>query len=82
MYNRFIEAYKIIRLTLDKIAERKNSVWLDNIDTEDYTESFNDLVEKSYKDAIHYLEQKYGDNIKLWKWGNIHQLTLKHPLIL
>ena len=80
LYNRFLKAYKIIRVTLDKIVERKNSEWLDNIDTEDYTESLNDIIEDSYKDAIYYLKQEYGDNIKLWKWGNIHQFILKHPL--
>jgi penicillin amidase len=80
LYDRLIKAYKITRLALDKIVERKSSNWLDNTDTEDYTESLNDIIEKSYKDAIHYLQQKYGDKIGSWKWGNIHKLTLKHPL--
>ncbi len=80
LYDRFLKAYKIIRLTLYKIAESRSSEWLDNINTEDYTESFNDIVEESYKEAIYYLQQKYGDEIEYWKWGDIHRLTLKHPL--
>jgi penicillin amidase len=80
LYNRLLKAYKVVRISLDKIVERKSSKWMDNINTEDYTESLNDIIEESYKDAISYLQQKYGDKIELWKWGNIHQFTLKHPL--
>jgi penicillin amidase len=80
LYERLLKACKVIRLTIDKIVERKNSNWVDNISTEEITESLNDIVEQSYKDAIDYLRKKYGDEIQLWKWGNIHQLTLKHPL--
>ncbi len=80
LYNRLLKAYKVVRITLDKIVERKSSKWMDNINTEDYTESLNDIIEESYKDAISYLQQEYGNEIQLWKWGNIHQFTLKHPL--
>lgn len=80
LYERLLKAYKVIRLATDKIVERKSSKWLDNISTEETSESLNDIIAESYKEAIYYLQQKYGDEIQLWKWGNIHQLTLKHPL--
>jgi penicillin amidase len=80
LYERLLEAYKVIRLTVDKIVETQSSKWVDNISTEKIAESLNDIIEQSYKDAIGYLRQKYGDDIQLWKWGNIHHLTLKHPL--
>ncbi len=80
LYSRLLKAHKIIRITLDKILEKGSSEWLDNINTEDQKESLNDIIEESYKDAISYLQQEYGNDIQLWKWGNIHQVTLKHPL--
>jgi penicillin amidase len=80
LYNRLLKAFKVVRITLDKIVEREGSKWLDNISTENYTESLNDIIEESYKNAISYLQQEYGDDIQLWKWGNIHQFTLRHPL--
>ena len=80
LYSRLLKAYKVIRIALDKIVERKSSKWLDNINTEDYTESLDDIIKESYKDAISYLQQERGDEIQNWKWGNIHQFTLKHPL--
>jgi penicillin amidase len=80
LYGRLLQAVKITRIKIDKIMETGSSAWIDNIQTEGYTESLNDIIVKSYKEAVSYLQQKYGDNIDLWKWGNIHQFTLVHPL--
>ncbi len=78
--NKFLKAYKIWRIALDRIADSKKSEWLDDINTADKTESFDDIAKASYKEAVSYLQQKIGDDIESWKWGNIHQITFKHPL--
>jgi penicillin amidase len=77
---KLLQAVKITRIKIDNIMETGSSAWIDDVQTEGYTESLNDIIVKSYKEAISYLQQKYGDKIDIWKWGNIHQLTLEHPL--
>jgi penicillin amidase len=56
------------------------SAWYDNINTPEVKESFNDIVQKSFKDALDSLKSKLGANPDYWNWGNIHTLTLQHPL--
>lgn len=64
--------------TMDKLIEGEY-VWFDDINT-DTIETKKFIVKKSFLDAVEELEAKYGSETKNWQWGNMHQLTLKHPL--
>lgn len=64
--------------TMDKLIESESN-WFDNIET-DTIETKRWIIKKSFLDAIQELKLKYGTEIKNWQWGNLHQLTLKHPL--
>lgn len=59
--------------------ENRSSAWIDNVNTAE-TETFEDLVVKSFADAVQQLSTQYGDNPDKWKWGEMHQLTLRHPM--
>lgn len=63
---------------IDKLIENESS-WFDDINT-DTIETRNMIIRKSLLDAIADLKMKYGSEIKNWQWGNLHQLTLNHPL--
>ena len=39
-----------------------------------------DIALVSFKDAVKEMEKRYGRNTDKWKWGNIHKLTVTHPL--
>ena len=43
-------------------------------------ENRNDVLSRSLKEALQFLNKKFGSNIKKWDWGKLHRLTLKHPL--
>ena len=53
---------------------------IDDVRTEDVTESFQDIVKKSFSDAMTALESEMGDRPEKWQWGKVHQLTLAHPV--
>ena len=53
--------------------------WVDDIKTAQ-RENLDDIILKSYKDCIRDLSDRYGKDIKNWNWGNIHKITLEHPL--
>ncbi len=63
---------------LREIIQKGESPWFDNPETEK-TESMNDVLAKSFKDAVQYLTNTLGDNIDEWQWGKLHTLTIYHP---
>jgi penicillin amidase len=85
LYNRLLKAVKVMRINVmrikvDNIMATGNSAWIDNVNTVDHTESLDEVITDSYKEAVASLQEKCGDNIDSWKWGDIHQFTLDHPL--
>ncbi len=38
------------------------------------------LIVKSFKDAVHLIHERFGDDMQQWTYGRLHTLTLKHPL--
>ena len=53
--------------------------WVDNINTTQ-KETIDDIVFQSFKDCVSSLSQQYGDDQTKWNWGNIHKITIEHPL--
>ncbi len=53
--------------------------WIDNIDTPEI-ETLDDIIMTSFKDAIASITAQFGEDQSIWKWGNIHKITIKHPL--
>jgi len=65
---------------IDAIWKKKSSPWCDDVNTADVTENFNDMVQKSFKEAVEWLDDEMGGGPQGWKWEDIHALTLKHPM--
>lgn len=59
--------------------ENPDSKWIDNQYT-DEIETFDDIVFKSMKEVVDWITLNLGSDTDHWKWGKVHQLTLKHPL--
>jgi len=59
---------------------KTDSEWYDNIETSDKKETFDDMVLQSFKKTIAFLETTYGKETKKWMWGDVHQITFKHPM--
>ena len=62
-----------------RILKEGPDEWVDDITTE-AKETLEDIVLKSFTDAISSLEKKYGNNPAHWQWGRIHTVTFTHPL--
>ncbi len=63
---------------LREIIKKGGSPWFDNPDTPEI-EVMNDVLAKSFKDSVRYLEKNLGDDIQKWQWGKLHTLTIYHP---
>ncbi|MCK9453514.1 MAG: penicillin acylase family protein, partial [Bacteroidales bacterium] len=57
----------------------QQSIWIDDVTTPQ-RETFEDIVNKSFADAVADAAARLGENPAEWHWGKVHQLTLRHPL--
>lgn len=55
-----------------------DSVWNDDINTHDIKENKINVITKSFKETIYFLENQQGELINEWVWGNVHTIEHKH----
>ncbi len=65
------------RVTLSLLNDT-SSVWFDDVTTS-AIESRDDIIRKSLHETLNDLSEKLGNEIKEWRWGKLHTLTLRHP---
>lgn len=53
--------------------------WVDNKTTVE-VETMDDIIALSIASAVDTLTARYGEFGESWQWGNIHTLTLEHPM--
>lgn len=58
----------------------ENSVWWDNVKTKNVKETRNQIVSKSFHEAITDLKKQLGNNVPNWNWGKVHTVEHEHPL--
>lgn len=64
----------------DKMLDDGTSPWFDNIQTQDKTESLDDLIAQAGIEAKKELSSKYGEEISEWTWQTMHQIEFVNPL--
>lgn len=79
LFLEFRDVTSLRRGALDLLLRRPGSPWWDDVNTEQ-TEDFSDIAIRSFKATVAELTGKYGKDTEKWKWGDIHTLTLKHPM--
>lgn len=67
-----------IRVTTKLVEEDSTSRWFDDIRT-DSVETRDDMIRKSLREAVVALRTRFGIETKMWRWGDLHTVTLEHP---
>ena len=80
LFEEFLVPEFVTNLAVERLWANRSSSWYDNVGSQDQRETFNDVVRASFKDAVAWLSIEMGDKPGNWQWGNIHRLTLEHPL--
>jgi penicillin amidase len=62
-----------------RILKEGPDEWVDNVNTET-KESLDDIILKSFRDCVGNLASVYEADTTKWKWGDIHKITIEHPL--
>ncbi|MEO7977830.1 penicillin acylase family protein [Flavobacterium sp.] len=63
-----------------KQIENKNSLWWDNIKTKNVKETRDEIVSKSFHEAVSSLQKQLGNSVSDWNWGKIHTVEHEHPM--
>ncbi|MCK4751185.1 MAG: penicillin acylase family protein, partial [Bacteroidales bacterium] len=50
------------------------------VNTENIEESFQDLVVPAWNASVDWLTENYGTDMNAWIWGDLHQVSMTHPL--
>lgn len=67
---------QVLRTQID----RAKSVWWDDISTENTIETKEEIINKSYKDAIVFLQNQLGENIENWTWNRVISVEYEHAI--
>ena len=66
-----------IRVTT-RLLEEGTSPWFDDVTTPQ-VETRDDIIRKSFREALVALRERLGTDTKSWRWGSLHTVTLQHP---
>lgn len=69
----------LARHAFNHLWNNRGSSWFDDINTQN-TETFHNIAEASFRQAVQWLSDELGSEVKQWEWGKIHQLTIAHPM--
>jgi penicillin amidase len=78
LYGQYLKNKDVVFNAMRNLIAAGQGQWFDDPDTAE-KEDINDIIGKSFTEAIVYLDEKMGSNVDDWKWGDLHTLTLYHP---
>jgi penicillin amidase len=64
-------------IALEEMIAEQNNPWFDDLTTPQ-REDRDDVVLRSFEDALDYLGNRFGDVPHAWKWGRFHGATFVH----
>ncbi len=62
---------------IEEICDGKYVTWIDDVTTEQ-RETLNEIIRKSFIDALDELETMFGTDLADWQWMNLHTITFNH----
>ncbi len=75
----FINTSQQKKTTANQMA-REQSVWWDDVTTKNTKETKEDIVIKSLKEALAFLEKQLGGTMSKWTWNKVHTIEHSHPM--
>jgi len=70
----------LTRNLINKVSLTGESVWCDDVNTTNVTESFQDNIRSAFTHAVDTISSLYGDDPGSWHWGDLHKVSLLHPM--
>ena len=64
--------------TIAHLLRVPDNIWWDDIRSPQ-RETRDDIIKRSFEQALNYLKMNLGSDIRTWNWGRLHSLTYAHP---
>ncbi len=78
LFHDFVILVNIPVRVMSKMLEEDSTAWFDDVTTSQ-VERRDDIIRKSLQEAVVHLESTLGRDTRMWRWGDAHTVTLKHP---
>lgn len=62
------------------MAANSKSVWWDNVNTKDVSETQAEIIQKAFVDAMADLRKSLGEDSSSWTWNRVHTIEHGHPI--
>ena len=79
MFNQLLATH-LLKRTIAPMAAISESVWWDNMESEDVVETKAQIVTKSFVQAYESLQGDLGAEPNQWTWDKLHNLEHPHPI--
>ena len=66
-------------MALERIIDDADNPWFDDVSTPE-RETRDEIVRRSFQEALDFLGRRFGDHPEQWAWGRLHQAAFEHPL--
>jgi len=66
-------------VALLNILPNANNAWFDDVRTPQ-VETRDEILQRSFQEALDFWGNKHGDMPQLWTWGQVHAATFAHPM--
>lgn len=70
----------IVKQIIEPQSKNENSIWWDDVTTKSKKETREDILNKSFHEAITAVENQLGKEVNSWTWDRVHTLEHQHPL--
>jgi penicillin amidase len=78
LYHDYVLLVNIPLRVISRLVSEQDSPWFDDVTT-GTVESRDDIIRKSLREAVAEVEDRLGDDPRLWRWGSLHTVELRHP---
>ncbi len=79
LFQNYVQWSSLAIRALEYLVEHPQSPWFDDRATE-AVENGRHIVRRALRTALQRLQEKFGELMGDWQWGQLHQLTLEHPI--
>jgi penicillin amidase len=80
LYKEFAGSDVLAMDYIENTLADKNAESVDDVRTPGVRETWSDIVQKSFQEAVASLAAKFGRDTGRWRWDRVHHLVIKHPM--
>ncbi|TYQ00399.1 penicillin amidase [Tenacibaculum adriaticum] len=79
-FKQFMDGTMIQKKMIAVQMSKSQSVWWDDVTTEGKIEDKKEIITKSFKNAISFLNAQLGENVEDWTWNRVTTVEHEHPI--